>query len=376
MYRTTRTLTFVLTFCTAALLVSCGGGGGGGGTPTQPPTTTYSEHLYIGNAFDTNISQYTINQTTGALEPKTPAQVDTLEGQNWIAISPDGNYAYVTRPGTTDEVTLFNIEDDGSLTLVQSYATGNDPWGVALNAAGTFLYVANSSDATITQFEVSATDGTLTLNGTAPAATPALVQPQVIAISDNYLYVTDFVSDTVVQYVIQGNGTLVFNSTRTSTITSPISSPLNMAIERTGSYLYVANIGSDNVSVFGIDPGTGALSALGSNDSGTGPGADLSSLVIDPSGENLYTTNNFDETISHFSIGSDGLLTRVGTDINSTSPYAIAINPNGGYLYATDDLNDEVIAFEIGASGALISPQTPVSAISAPWSIATVGITR
>jgi len=41
---------------------------------TPPPSINYTEHPYVRNAFDTNISQYTINQTTGVLAPNTQVQ--------------------------------------------------------------------------------------------------------------------------------------------------------------------------------------------------------------------------------------------------------------------------------------------------------------
>ena len=394
MNRNITSFALILTLGLTALLTACGGGGGGGSAPAppSPPGPTYSEHLYVGNSADTNISQYTINTSIGNLTAKTPASVNTSGRQNWVAISPDGNYPYTTNKDVstvpfTHKVSQFRIEDDGTLTKIADYTTGDDPWGVALNPAGTFLYVANSSDGTITQFTVNKTDGTLAPNGLAQTATPALTTPQVIAIdpSGQFLYVTDFFNNRIALYTIEADGTLLHVNSINHSTTAPISSPLNMAIEPTGKYLYIANLGSDNISVFGINSLNGSLAALGNAGSGSGPGADLSSLVIDSAGENLYSTNNLDGTISHFSIDpTTGLLTQASLDIDidssslAASPYAIAISPGGDFLYATDDgsATPKVYAFQIGANGALINLNSSIEAIADPWSIATVGITR
>src|ERR1039457_814078 len=121
-----------------------------------------------------------------------------------------GQNAYVTLP-SEDSVLLLNIDGlSGALTpgAQTPQIPGNSPNGLAL-LSNKFLYVANSGADTISIFNV-ASDGTLTLNG---SATPA-----------------------------------------------GASTPRAMVIDPLGKFLLVTNNSlSDSVSVFSIDSSSGAL---------------------------------------------------------------------------------------------------------------------
>lgn len=368
----------------STILTACGGGGGGNDpVANTPAATTYSEHLYVGNNGDNSISQYIISTTDGTLSPNSPASENTLEVQNWIAISPGKDFAYITRPGTTHEISQYTINNDGTLTLVASDATGTDPWGVAINTAGTYAYVANYTSNTISQFTIAASSGLLSSIGLAPTPTGSPAQPQVIVIHPtlNYLYVTYFTTDVIVQFSIQPDGTLLYVGTTTTSGTSPISSPLSMVIDPSGQYLYIANSGTDNVSQFSINASTGVLTAVDTFSSGVTPGVapftGPSSISIDPAGQNMYVANNTEESVTHFSIGAGGTLTKI-TDYtsNTTGAYATTFSPTGAYFFVTDDSNARVNQFRIGAAGALITNGAPVNSISLPEAIKAVGITR
>ncbi len=364
-----------------ALLTACGGGGSTDATPVVPPVTTYMEFAYVGNAGDNNVSQYLIDSTTGALSQNTPAQVDTLETQNGIAATPDGEFVYITRPGTTDEVSQYSINDDGTLTWVADTATGDDPWGVVVDPSGLYAYVANSTANTISQFTITSGTGLLVANTptTAPIPTGAPVQPTVMVIdpSGSHLYVAYFVTDVLVHYSIQTGGTLQYESTITSNIAEPIASPTSMAITPDGAYLYLANQAASGVSIYSIDA-NGNLAGVGKQNTGAGtvPDSEPASVVIDPTGTYLYVANNLEETVTTFSIDTGGTLTQIGTETSAVGAFAATINPSGGYLYVTDDFNDQVRQFSIGTNGELTAFGTPVSAVSLPWAITSVGITR
>ncbi len=57
-----------------------------------------------------------------------------------MAITPDGNYLFVTNP-YSGNVSVFAINADGTLGTATVFATGDTPVSVAIDATGTYVYV-------------------------------------------------------------------------------------------------------------------------------------------------------------------------------------------------------------------------------------------
>jgi 6-phosphogluconolactonase (cycloisomerase 2 family) len=131
---------------------------------------------YVTNYFDGTVSQYVINETSGALSPMTPATVPT--GSKYaeaIAFDPSGKHAYVTIVGATSATAIaqFSIDQtNGTLSLMSPPAVAAGGAGAAfltVDAAGLYAY-ATSGDTgwgstTVAQYEVGP-DGALTLMST------------------------------------------------------------------------------------------------------------------------------------------------------------------------------------------------------------------
>jgi 6-phosphogluconolactonase (cycloisomerase 2 family) len=135
-------------------------------------------------------------------------------------------------------VTAYSYDaTTGALTQVHAgYAVGIGPEGIAIDPTGSFLYVSNTHDGTVSAFKISSVDGSLTVIGT-------------------------------------------YTSTTTS---EPSASPSALAIDPSGQFLYVANGDSGTVTAFTITAGTGVLVKgveIGATN-GTG-GTGSSSIAID-----------------------------------------------------------------------------------------------
>jgi len=122
-----------------------------------------------------------------------------------------------TTPGTVNE---FSYDSTGTPTLVNSYPVGVNPYGVAIDPTGQYLYVSNAGSGTVSGFTVNATTGALTSIGAA---------------------------------VTTGGGVSLART--------------GLAIDPSSQYLYVANgdnaITGSSISVFTITGVTGALTAVG-----------------------------------------------------------------------------------------------------------------
>jgi 6-phosphogluconolactonase (cycloisomerase 2 family) len=101
------------------------------------------------------VSQYSINQLTGALTQIATA-IATGNNPRCIAVDPTGKYVYVTTyNGGTISQFLIN-QSTGVLTAIAAeIATGNNPYGVVVDPTGRFVYTANNSDNTVSHFTIN-----------------------------------------------------------------------------------------------------------------------------------------------------------------------------------------------------------------------------
>lgn len=173
--------------------------------------------LYVGNLTDSTISVFSINQSTGSLTAISGSPFTTGAGPRTIAVSPSGTYLYVGGQGdivnpATAVITIFPINQatgaplasssyssgysislaidptgqflysvgagnlagysidssNGSLRSLSGspYTTGADPFSVAMDSSGKFIYVANQSSNNISAFSVNSTTGVISSIGT------------------------------------------------------------------------------------------------------------------------------------------------------------------------------------------------------------------
>ena len=136
---------------------------------------------YVTNYFNGTVSQYTINQASGALTPMTPATVKTGgTDAEVIAFDPAGKFAYVTIVGKTaaTAVAEFTIDQaNGTLSPMSQPTVGAGGAGAAfitVDAAGKHAYAASGDtgwgSTTVAQYDIGP-DGALTLMSPATVKT-------------------------------------------------------------------------------------------------------------------------------------------------------------------------------------------------------------
>jgi 6-phosphogluconolactonase len=108
------------------------------------------------------------------LEPARPVVVSPAVPDNqaaacWIAITPNGRYAYVANTGSSS-VSSYRIARTGHIELVSAVAgqtgTGSAPADTAVSANGRRLFVRNGATATISAFAIDH-DGALEIEPSA-----------------------------------------------------------------------------------------------------------------------------------------------------------------------------------------------------------------
>ncbi len=275
----------------------------------QPYTITINStgtKAYVTNSNSTTISIINIATNT------VIGTIGGFDGPSGMAITPDGNTAYVNNYGGPGGVgsgngTTVSVVNLNSNTIVDTITVGLAPASLAITPDGAFVYVINYVD-----------------------GNPGTGTTSVIRTSDN---------------------------TVTGTIPG-FSGPFGIAITPNGSYAYVTNFGSNNFAPVGttvsvIDLQSNSLVAtiqLGTQPSG---------IAITPDGRFAYASNY---NTLYLGAGFTDLTAGQGTVniidtatnkvlglviIVGASPDAIAISPDGKYAYVTNYTSDNVYAINI-----------------------------
>lgn len=170
---------------------------------------------------------FQFDKNTGALSSATLLSEPTNQNSdNALAVDASSTHLYIARSGAGGGLAVYSIGFGGALSQVAAspLTTGRGPFSVALNKAGTDVYVANRTDGTISGFSI-------------------------------------------------GNGTAL---TLTALSGSPYNSGLNvtsLAIDNGGNYLLAAaSGGSPDLSLYSFDSATaGKLNLAASSATGAPP---------------------------------------------------------------------------------------------------------
>jgi 6-phosphogluconolactonase len=202
-----------------------------------------------------------------------------------VSVTGDGSHVYVTdtlaQSGTgpggcsagTGGVDSFNMTLTSGLSSgVLSPATGTPfcagttPSAVASDPLGRFLYVTDSTQNEVYQYNINSATSTAP-GGLTPlpaAAVQAGTSPQGIVVDPRgeYVYVSNYIGDTVSGYAInQGTGALSALGTNGSVGTEP--RPSCIIVEPAlARFVYTADFDGNSVNGFVLDPNTGGLSAV------------------------------------------------------------------------------------------------------------------
>jgi len=257
-------------------------------------------------------------------------------------LHPSGKFLYVANPGQLeDDISLFAIASNGALTEVTPRTSigpnASQPELLAMDPAGSYLYVMNTQSNNISVFSIDSTNGALAQLPNSPFAVGLPLLNMQLTPSGNYLYVTAAGAS---------DGYIVGFSVSAGALTSiglPISSgginPNGLVIDPKGSYLYAANTSENTISIFAISS-SGTLSQVPGSPLATSPNCTPVSLILDPKGAYLYVACQGSSNVAVYSISSSTGVPTVLTTSASTgafftegSPSSLVADPSGKYLF-------------------------------------------
>ncbi len=353
-------------------------------TACQLVTTDY---VFISSAAATStcsggeIETYASDSESGAL--RTGAPPVCAGGVDPVAMAVTGAYnnLYVANHGD-NTVVHFAVASDGVLTAKDTITLSTPPTSVAVNAAGTFLYVvAGSASATLTEFPLSSSGaiGAATAQESLliPGFTTDSVVPTgvIVLANNNAVYATAYdlsaynpggtTTSTahpgwVFGFAIGSGGAL------TPSAGSPYQAgvkPSALVADPTNRFVYITDFASNQMIGYGIESGN-VLSFLINGPFKTGN--EPQSIAIDPRGMFLYVANALDSSVSAYVIalgtGTPSAAvspTGSGTNSTDTEPISIAVDPAlGRYVYTSNFLGNSISGFRLNpTSGALTTTQ-------------------
>jgi len=254
-----------------------------------------------------------------------------------IAITPDGNTAYVTN-SDSESVTPIEIATN---TPEAEITVGSKPDAIAITPDGNTAYVTNSDSESVTPIEIATnTPGAEIKVGKFPdgiAITPAPTEG--------------------------------FEQVPGSPFSSPPSA--GVAFAPKGSLLASANQGTNSVSMFSVDESSGALTAVSGSPSSTGAGSEPRALAFGSGG--LVAADAGTNRVSYFTVNeATGELTPVEEKgvwfKTDKDPVSIACEPTGSYCATANHGSGDISVFS--PSKAIAAPGSPFAAGEGTSSVA------
>jgi 6-phosphogluconolactonase len=351
-----------------------------------------------------------------------------------VVLDPTGSFAYVTSVNTPDPmnapctknsvIATFAVNSEGSVSALGSTPLGNNliPVALAMDSAGKYLYVANSSacalnsqptgtPGTISVFSIGA-NASLSAVATVPvpvipgggpanlvalALTPTLFNVQYAPCSADqpptteYMYVADAENNGVWQFSVNtssGVPTLVpYTSSQPAAPAGSV--PSGVAVDPCNRFVYVSNQLSNNVSGYLIckkvllpdcPMANGSLAQVVGSPfpTGNGPGP----LVVSPQDTAVYVLDKSSTAaageISSFRISyATGSLSPLNpaTVTTGNTPVSIAIRSDNNWLFVTNNGstsgNGSISQYSVTpATGALAPSGTGILTDTYPWGLA------
>jgi 6-phosphogluconolactonase len=315
-----------------------------------------------------------------------------------MAVSADYTQLYVANAGN-NTVVHFAVAANGVLASKDTLTLSAPPAALAVNTAGTFLYVVSgTTTATLTEYALSS--GTIG-SATATVAlevpgftTDALVPTGVNVLANNSVvkgnavYVTAYDQSAynpggtttstahpgwVFGFAIGSGGALAPSSG------SPYQAgvkPSSIVSDPTDRFVYVTDFASNQLIGYGIQGGS-MLSFLINGPFRTGN--EPQSVAIDPRGKYMYVANALDSSVSAYVIDlstgtPSAAVNPTGSSTNSTDtePLSVAVDPAlGRFVYTANYLGNSVSGFRLDPNAGNLSPTqaTPYPSDQKPTAI-------
>jgi 6-phosphogluconolactonase (cycloisomerase 2 family) len=273
------------------------------------------------------IETYDADSQTGALRSGQPTVSSGGISPVSMAITSDYANLYVANQGNpaaspvvSPTLVHFALAGNGVLTLKDTVTLSTTPVSIAVNAAGTYLYVASGPN-----------PSTLTAYSLSSGAIGSVASQQPLNLYNAYAsYSTDVIVPTGVTVLPNGNAVYV-------------SAYDQSAYNPGGSTSSTANPGW----LFGYTTGSGGALTAAPNpyEAGIRPAG----LTADPTNRFIYVTDFASNELIGYTILANSTLDYMvnGPFKTGNEPQAVVVDPRGLYVYVANELDSTVSSYTI-----------------------------
>ncbi len=276
-----------------------------------------------------------------------------LGSQGALALDKQHQWLYAVNAGS-NSITAFRVHSDGSLTRSCTVSSGGTT-PVSLTVYGNWLYVVNSTSADICGFTIGSS-GTLTkIDGSSQSLSSTTAGPGEIKFHPGgmALFVTEKATNKLAVFSVNAQGVAgsgTFNNSVGST-------PYGFDFAHTNNYLIVSNAGAGVVN-------GGSCSSYATDNNGnisliSGEAKDFQSapcwLRTTRYGRFAFTTNAASNSISSYYISPYGGLYLVffANTTTNDGPIDIIVSGNNGYVYNLNSKSHTISEYKRGPLGTL-----------------------
>lgn len=330
---------------------------------TSTSSLPSAKFLYSSDFSGNKVLGYTVNPSTGAITATAQASAATHTGPSRVASDKGGYRLYVINQTSKDLSAYFIYRNDGSLHAVPGspVAIGETPYDVAVSPSGDYVYVTtiagSGGQSSVYAFAVQS-NGSLKPVAGSPFPTSDWAQALTIDPEGKYLFVsTSPLSSTASTSYIAAYSISSTDGALTPVPGSPYEEPTNgrcasggwdIAVHPSGNFLLIPNMCEGTV-IYRIDRSTGTLTLVkGSPFAPPGGGfnadGNVESITVDPQGEYFWVTDQY--CFGGCSVGTDTWKINTATGVPTYLESGDAgcgliarVDPSGKFLYEIGDTN-------------------------------------
>ena len=328
----------------------------------------------VTDGFSTPVT-VTVNDVPLAELPASTVIATTEVGNEpfGIAISPDGERAYVTNVGddtlsvidteTNNVIATVNVGDspasvavhptlgsvyvanegDDTVTVIGSnnavittIDVGDGPYGIAVSTDGSRVYTTNNGNTiTVISTATNQVTGTIPIDpvGVAFHPDPDVHLAYAINQNDDHISVINTDSGEVTDVITAGDA------------------PFGIAIAPDGHYAYVTNVGADTVTVIDLTDNNAIVTHIDVGDEPHG-------IAVSQDGTRVYTANTASDSISVIETGAWRVLDTFGV---GDEPSGVVLDPDGTKAYITLSADNTVTTLFIAGNEAPLAVADPTA---------------
>ncbi len=310
--------------------------------------------------------------------------INELNNASSVTVSPDGKQVYVTS-AEDDALTVFDRDAaTGTLTFKTFFKDGRDgvnrlevPNSVAVSPDNKQVFVAASSDDSLTVFDRDAATGTLTFNtffrdgrdgvNQLDGATSVAVSPD-----GKQVFVISFIDDSLTVFDRDATaGTLTFKTAFKNARggINLMDRPEDVTVSPDGKQVFVASSWSHSLTVFDRNAVSGALTFKTAFRDGQG-GFNLlrsaTSVAVSPDGKHVFVASSGDDSLTVFNRDADSGTLTFNTafqdgqgDVNLLDrAYDVTVSPNGQYVFVLGRSDNALTVFDRDADSGTLTFKT------------------